>query len=93
VTPQLFHVVADAPDAELAEVREVLPDLRSIQMELLGERLRRNCADAAGVEFVQAPQVDREPIGGQFRDLIRGLPPLVLPIHKVQCYHHAPWHM
>ena len=35
---QLLDVVADAAHAELAEVREVLPDLGGVQVELLGQR-------------------------------------------------------
>ena len=46
VPPQLLDVVADAADAELAEIRQVLPDLRGIQVELLGQRLRRDRAHA-----------------------------------------------
>jgi hypothetical protein len=40
MTPQLFDVVADAANPELAEVRKVLPNLRRIQMELFGKGLR-----------------------------------------------------
>ena len=65
VPPQLLDVVADAADAELAEIRQVLPDLRRVQVELLGERLRRNRPDARRVERVQAAQIDRQPIGRQ----------------------------
>ena len=43
---QIADVVADAADAELAEVRQVLADLRGVQVELLGERLRRDGAHA-----------------------------------------------
>ena len=46
VPAQLLDVVADAAHAELAEVREVLANLRGVQMELLGERLRRDRLDA-----------------------------------------------
>ncbi len=34
---EILDVVADPPDAELTEVRQVLADLRGVQMELLGE--------------------------------------------------------
>ena len=91
VAAQLLDVVADAADAELAEVREVLPDLRGVEMELLGERLRGDRLHAGGVELVEAPQVHGEPVGGELGDLIGRLLPLVRPIHKVQCYHLAPW--
>jgi len=63
VALQVAHVVADAADAEFAEVSEVLADLRRVQVELLGERLGRNGADAGAVEGVQAPQIHRQAIG------------------------------
>src|SRR5262249_22191790 len=53
VPPQLLDVVADAADAELAEVRQILADLRRIEVELLGERLGGDRADAIGIERVQ----------------------------------------
>src|SRR5262245_6137924 len=37
---QVADVIADTADTELTEVREVLSNLRGVQMELLGERLR-----------------------------------------------------
>ena len=40
VAPQLLDVVADAADPELAEVREILPNLRRVEVKLLGERPR-----------------------------------------------------
>ena len=67
---QIADVVADAAHAELAEVGEVLADLRGVQVELLGERLRRDRADAGAVELVQAAQVDRQAVGGELGDLI-----------------------
>ena len=42
VAPQILDVVADAADAELAEVGQILANLRGVQVELLGERLRRD---------------------------------------------------
>ena len=44
---QILDVVADAADAELAEIREVLADLRGVEVELLGERLRGDRLHAA----------------------------------------------
>ena len=82
VALQVAHVVADAADAELAEIGEVLPNLRGVQMELLGERLGRDRADAGAVEHVEAPQVDRQAVGRELGDLIAArfavvpLPPL-----------------
>ena len=70
VALQIADVVADAADAELAEVGEVLANLRGVQMELLGERLRRDGADAGVLERVEAAQVDREAVGGELGDLI-----------------------
>ena len=70
VAPQILDVVADAADAELAEVREVLADLRGVEVELLGERLRRDGLDAGGFERVEAAQVDRQAVGGELGDLI-----------------------
>jgi uncharacterized oligopeptide transporter (OPT) family protein len=91
VAAQFLDVVADAAHAELAEVGEVLPNLRGVEVEALGERLRRDGLHAQLVERVQAAQVDRQPIGGQLRDLFGHLPALVRRIHKVQCYHLALW--
>ena len=82
---QIADVVADAANAELAEVREVLADLRGVQVELLGERLGRNRPDAGAIELVQAAQVNRETIGGEFGDLIEallGFRSLVRSFHK-----------
>ena len=67
---QVLDVVADAADAELAEVGEVLADLRGVQVELLGERLRRDRPDAGGLERVEAAQVDRQAVGRELGDLI-----------------------
>ena len=70
VALQIADVVADAAHAELAEVGEVLADLRGVQVELFGERLGRNRLDAGRLELVQAAQVDREAVGGELGDLI-----------------------
>src|SRR4029453_1161820 len=53
-------VVADPANAELAEVRQVLADLRRVQIEALGQLLRRDGLDAVLFELQQAPGVDRE---------------------------------
>ena len=55
---EFFHVVAHAANAELAEVREILPDLRGVQLKLLGQRFGGNRFDAGRVERIQAAQVD-----------------------------------
>src|SRR5262245_13522629 len=56
VALEIAHVIAHAADAELAEVGEVFSDLRGVEMELLGERLRGNRLDAGVLEGVEAPQ-------------------------------------
>ena len=73
VALQVADVVADAADAELAEVGEVLADLRGVEVELLGERLRRDGADAGVFERVEAAEVDRQAVGGELGDLIGAL--------------------
>ena len=83
VPAEVFDVVAHAANAELAEVRKIFPNLCGVEVELLGQRLGRNGLRAAGVELVETPQVNRQPIGGEFRDLFGRLPPLVQTIHKV----------
>src|SRR5262245_46013063 len=60
---QVADIVADPAHAELAEVGEVLADLRGVQMKLLGERLRRDRADAGVFERVQAPEIYGQSIG------------------------------
>ena len=89
VTAEVADVVADAAHAELAEVREVLADLRGVQVELFGERLRRNGANARLLELIQAAQVDRQPIGRELGDLFGHLAgsgghtrPFVRSFHK-----------
>ena len=77
VALQVLDVIADAADAELAEVGEVLADLRRVEVELLGQRLRRDGLDAGGLELVEAAQVDRQPIGGQLGNRLGGRLPLV----------------
>ena len=73
VALQIADVVADAADAELAEVGEVLADLRGVEVKLLGERLGRDRADAGVLERVEAAQVDGKPVGGELGDLISAL--------------------
>src|SRR6185503_16557825 len=51
VALQIADVVTDAAHAELAEVREVLPYLRGVEVELLRERLRGDGADAGVFEL------------------------------------------
>ena len=63
------HVVADPAHAELPEVREVLPDLGGVEMELLGELARGHGLDSGLLQGVQAAQVDRQAVGRQARDM------------------------
>src|SRR5262249_16494689 len=70
---EVANVVADAADAELAEVREILSNLRGVQMELFRERLRRDRANARLLERRQTAQVHGKPVGGEFRNLIDAL--------------------
>ena len=70
---QVADVVTHAAHAELAEVRQVLADLRGIQMVLLGKHLGRNGTDAGAIELVQTAKIHREAICGEFRDLIEAL--------------------
>ena len=79
---EILDVIADAAHAELAEVREVFPNLRGVQMELMRERLRRNGLHPVRVERVEAPQIDRQPIGGELRDLVAELLALDRQFHK-----------
>src|SRR6185437_4169517 len=57
MTAQVVDEVSGAPHAKFTEITEVFANLRRIQIELLGEFLRRNGSDAGGREFVQAAQV------------------------------------
>ncbi len=68
VALELLDVVADAADAELAEVGEVLANLRGVQMELLGQGLRGNassrprhraCSGTAGTRTAGRPSAPR----------------------------------
>ena len=70
---EIAHVVADTADAELPEIRQVFPDLGGVEMKLLGQRLRRDRADARAFEHVQAPEVDGQTVGGELRHLIGAL--------------------
>jgi hypothetical protein len=70
VALQIADVVADAADAELAEIREVLANLGGVQVELLGQRLRRDGADAGVFERVEAAQIDGKAVGGELGNLV-----------------------
>ena len=73
MTLEIAHVIADAAHAEFAEVGEVLANLSRVQAKLLRQRLGRNRADAAVVEHVEAPQVDRQAVGRELGHLVGSL--------------------
>src|SRR5947209_8168210 len=86
---QIAHVVADAAHAELAEVREVLANLRRIEVILLRQRLRADRADPRVLERIEAAQIHRKTVRGELRNLVcalldrRGLRrPLVRAFHR-----------
>ena len=74
VALQILDVVADAANAELAEMREVLANLRRIELELRGQLLRRHRVDAAGIQRFEAPQIHRQPGRRELRHLVAASP-------------------
>ena len=52
VRAQIFDVITGAADAELAKVPEVFSYLGGIQIELLGQLLRRNSFDSRYRQFI-----------------------------------------
>ena len=79
---QILDVVADAAHAELTEVREVLSNLRRVEVKLLRQRLRRHGLHARRVERVEAPQVHGETVRGELGDLIAEVLSLDRQFHK-----------
>jgi hypothetical protein len=82
---QVADVVADPSNAEFAEIGQVLADLGGIEMELLGERLRGDRANAGAVQHVETAQVDGKTICRKLRDLfetLAGSCSLVRSFHK-----------
>ena len=77
MAPQLLDVVPDAADAEFAEIRQVLSDLRRIQVELVGQRLRRHRPYAGAVERIETAQIHGQPVRRQFGNRFGCLPPRV----------------
>jgi len=73
VALQVAHVIAHAAPAALTEVGEVLPNLRRVQMELIGQRLRGDRPHACVLEHVQASQIDGQTIRRELRHLIGAL--------------------
>ena len=68
---QGVDVVADAADAELAELGEVLADLGGGEVVALRHLLRGDPVDAELLEMAQAAQVEREPVEGERRNLFQ----------------------
>ena len=62
---QLVDVVADAADAEAAELGEVLADLGGGEEVAAGQLLRGDPPQPLGLELAQAAEVDREPVEGE----------------------------
>src|SRR3954471_24876389 len=56
------HLVADTADAELAELREVLPDLGRREMIAARQLLGGDALDALLLEVAQTAQVEGEPV-------------------------------
>src|SRR5215467_4717393 len=59
---QILDVISDAAHAEFAEIGQVLANLRRIEIELVGHRLRRDGLYLEDRQFVQAAQIYRETI-------------------------------
>src|SRR5262245_17582945 len=55
---EVGRVVADPSNAELSEVREILPDLGRVQVKARGKLLRGDRLDAVLLELRQAAEVD-----------------------------------
>jgi hypothetical protein len=68
VRSQIFDVITGATDSKLAKVTEVFPDLRRIEIELFGQLLRRDRLDPGSRQFIQAPQVNAQAVGGELRN-------------------------
>ena len=45
VLAQIFNVVTQTANAKLAEIAQILPDLRRVEIKLLGQCLRRYALD------------------------------------------------
>jgi len=65
VLAKLSDVVADAANAELTEVGEVLTNLGRVEVEAIGQRLAGDRVDALLDQAVHTSEVDREPGYGQ----------------------------
>src|SRR5438552_2101249 len=55
---QIVHEITCAAHTELAEVTEILANLRGVEIELLGEFLRRDGLNSRRCQLVQAAEID-----------------------------------
>ena len=77
---QVLDVVADAPGAVGAEVREVLADLGRVHAGQLGQPLRRDRGDLVLGGLEQGPVVQRQPGDGRLGDpASRAAPSAIAP--------------
>jgi len=58
---QILDIVANAANAKLAEVTQVLPDLSRVEIELLSQRLRRDGFDSGAVKRIETAKVNTQP--------------------------------
>src|SRR5262249_13609783 len=65
---QARNVIADAANAELPEVRQVLAHLRRVQIEAVGQILRGHRLHAVFLELPETARVHGEPTHGHLRD-------------------------
>ena len=63
------HVIPDAADAELAEVRQVLAHLRRVQVVALGQLLGGDGLHTVFFQLLETPRVHGEPAHGHLRNL------------------------
>src|SRR5690606_40387997 len=68
------YLVADAADAELAELREVLADLRRRELVVVRQLGRRHPLHPPCPQLLQAPQVERQAVEGERGGLSHGAP-------------------
>ena len=85
VPAQVLDVVADAADAELAELGEVLADLGGVEAELLGQAAGRHGVDASRLEGFERSQIDRQSRGRELGDRLAVGALAGRPFHRPYC--------
>src|SRR5437773_12329186 len=65
---QIVDKVSGAAHPKLAEVTQILSNLRRIKIELLSQFLRRDGLDSGSIQLVEATQVNAESVRGELRD-------------------------